>query len=142
MRKAILLTINAQFSAGAVRKSSDESHLIGSYFKKLKLFILNYRLVQTLSSATYGFTRQRERLGRRQDRSRLGCYLGHPEAVEILQKFEGVVELALGQMLCHHRPPDGDTNTSPRRSQLHTYTQTTQTCNYIPVKQRSRKIHS
>lgn len=63
----------------------------------------------------------RQRLGQRQDRRRLGCYLGHPEAVEILQKFEGVVELALGQMLCHHRPADRHTNTSPRRSQLHTY---------------------
>lgn len=152
MRKAILLTINVQFSAGAVGKSSDESHLIGSYFKKLKLFILNYRLVETVSSATHGFIRHNQQDGvyvepegaagtetGQEQVSMLGaCYLGHPEAVEILQKFEGVVELALGQMLCHHRPPDGDTNTSPRRSQLHT---NTQTCNFIPVKQRFRKIH-
>lgn len=85
-----------------------------------------------MSSVTYGFIRPDQQDGAEpqraaetetgQDRSRLGCYLGHPEAVEILQKFEGVVELALRQMLCHHRPPDGDTNTSPRRSQLHTYT--------------------
>lgn len=34
------------------------------------------------------------------------CYLRDPEAVEILQKFEGVVQLTLGQMLCH----DGQTN--------------------------------
>lgn len=63
MRKAILLTINAQFSAGAVRKSSDESNLIGSYFKNLKLFILNYRLVETVSSATYGFIRHNQQDG-------------------------------------------------------------------------------